>query len=101
MTKNFDVYIGGSVVECLKQGGGAADSSLTDVTALCPWARTLILVCTGSTEEDRSLHNWKLLMGRKESKQKQKKNIDVYILKTWFQSNFSVIWIESNGHAQI
>ena len=26
----------GSVVECLIQDGGAAGSSLTDVTALCP-----------------------------------------------------------------
>ena len=29
----------GSVVECLTQDRGAAGSSLTGVTALCPWAR--------------------------------------------------------------
>ena len=33
----------GSVVECLTRDQGAAASSLTDVTVLCPWARTLIL----------------------------------------------------------
>ena len=33
----------GSVVECLARGRGAAGSSPTGVTALCPWARTLIL----------------------------------------------------------
>ena len=33
----------GSVVECLTQDQGAAGQSLTDVTALCPIARTLIL----------------------------------------------------------
>ena len=33
----------GSVVECLTRDWGTAGSSLTGVTALCPWARTLIL----------------------------------------------------------
>ena len=33
----------GSVVECLTRDRRAAGSSLTGVTALCPWARTLIL----------------------------------------------------------
>ena len=33
----------GSVVECLTRDRGAPGSSLTGVTALCPWARTLIL----------------------------------------------------------
>ena len=33
----------GSVVECLNRDWGAAGSNLTGVTALCPWARTLIL----------------------------------------------------------
>ena len=33
----------GSVVECLTRDWGAMDLSLTGVTALCPWARTLIL----------------------------------------------------------
>ena len=33
----------GSVIECLTRDQGAAGSSLTGVTALCPWARTLIL----------------------------------------------------------
>ena len=33
----------GSVVECLTRDRRAAGSSLAGVTALCPWARTLIL----------------------------------------------------------
>ena len=33
----------GSVIECLTRDRGAAGSSLTGVTALCPWARKLIL----------------------------------------------------------
>ena len=33
----------GSVVECLTRDRRAAGSSLTGVTVLCPWARTLIL----------------------------------------------------------
>ena len=33
----------GSVVECLTQDRGADGSSLTGVTELCPWARTLII----------------------------------------------------------
>ena len=35
--------LSGSVVECLTRGRRAAGSSLTGVTALCPWAKTLIL----------------------------------------------------------
>ena len=33
----------GSVVECFTRDRRAAGSSLTGVTALCPWARTLTL----------------------------------------------------------
>ena len=33
----------GSVVECLTRDRAAAGSSLTGITVLCPWARTLIL----------------------------------------------------------
>ena len=33
----------GSLVECLTRDRGAAGLSLTGVTTLCPWARTLIL----------------------------------------------------------
>ena len=35
---NF-ISIGGSVVECLTRDRGAAGSSLTGVTVLCPYAR--------------------------------------------------------------
>ena len=58
----------GSVIECLTRDRGAAGSSLTGVTALCPWARhinaSLVLV------QPRKTHPYiteTLLMGRKES----------------------------------
>ena len=60
----------GSVVECLTQDRGAAGSSLTCVTALCPWAwhinPSLILV------QRRKTHPYiaeRLLIRRKESNQ--------------------------------
>ena len=60
----------GSVVECLTRDRGAASSSLTGVTALCPWARhinpSLVLVQPRKT---RSYIIERLLMGRKESNQ--------------------------------
>ena len=64
----------GSVVECLTQDGGTADSSLTGVTALCPWARHInpSLVrntCPYITE--------RLLMGRKESNQTNKTTFQI------------------------
>ena len=64
----------GSMVVCLTRDRGAAGSSLTGVTALCPWARhinrSLVLVqprktCHYITE--------RLLLGRKESNQTKKK----------------------------
>ena len=64
----------GSVVECLTQDRGAAGSSITDVTALYPWARTflnpsLVLVQPRKT---RPFITERLLMGRKESNQTNK-----------------------------
>ena len=60
----------GSVVECLTRNRGAASSSLTSVTALCPWARhiypSLVLVQPRRT---RPYITERLLMGRKESNQ--------------------------------
>ena len=55
----------GSVVECLTRDRGAGGSSLTYVTALCPWARHInpSLISTGSTQEDPSLYNWKIVDG--------------------------------------
>ena len=54
-----------SVVECLTRDREAAGSSLTDVTALWSLSKThLTLLSTGSTQEDPSLFNWKILMGR-------------------------------------
>ena len=60
----------GSVVECLTRDREAAGSSLTGVTALCPWARhiypSLVLVQPRKT---RPCLTERLLMGRKESNQ--------------------------------
>ena len=60
----------GSVVECLTRDRGVAGSSLTSVTALCPWARhinpSLVLVQPRKT---RPYITERLLMGRKESNQ--------------------------------
>ena len=61
---------GSSVVECLTPDRGAAGSSLTGVTALCPRARhinpSLVLFQPRKT---RHFITEKLLMGRKESNQ--------------------------------
>ena len=63
----------GSVAECLTRDRGAAGSSLTGVTALCPWARhmypSLVLVQPRKT---RPFITERLLMGRKESNQTNK-----------------------------
>ena len=60
----------GSVVECLTWDRGAAGSSLTGDTALCPWARhinpSLVLVQPRKT---RPYITERLLIGRKESNQ--------------------------------
>ena len=60
----------GSVVECLTRERGVAGSSLTGVTALCPWARhiypRLVLVHPRKT---RPCLTERLLMGCKESNQ--------------------------------
>ena len=50
----------GSVVEYLTRDRRAADSSLTGVTALCPWAGHInpcLEVITGATQEDPTQHN--------------------------------------------
>ena len=61
------------MVECLTRDRGAAGSSLTGVTALCPWARhinpSLVLVRPRKT---RPYITERLLMGRKESDQTYK-----------------------------
>ena len=60
----------GSVVECLTWDRGSAGSSLTSVTALCPWARhiypSLVLVQHRKTSP---YITERLLMGGKESNQ--------------------------------
>ena len=72
----------GSVVECLTWDWGAAGLSLTDITALCPWARhinpSLVLV------QPRTSHPYKterLLMGQKESNQTKGWVCPLYILR--------------------
>ena len=63
----------GTVEECLTRDRGAAGSSLTGVTALCPWARhinpSLVLVQPRKT---RPCITKRLVMGRKESNQANK-----------------------------
>ena len=63
----------GSVVECLTRDRGAAGSSLTGVTALCPLARhinpSLIMFQPRKT---RPYITERLLMGRKGSNQTNK-----------------------------
>ena len=54
----------GSVVECLSRDQRAAGSRLTGVTALWYLSKThLSYLSTGSTLEDPSLYNWKIVDG--------------------------------------
>ena len=54
----------GSVVECFTRDRGVAGSSLTNVTALWSLSKThLSKLSTGSTQEDPSLFNWKIVDG--------------------------------------
>ena len=66
----------GSLVECLIRDRGAAGSSITGVTALCPWARhinpSLVLV---QLRKIRPYLTERLLMGSKESNQTNKEMI--------------------------
>ena len=89
--------IGGSVVECLTRGRGAADSSLTDVTALCPWARhinpSLVLV------QPRTIRPYiteRLLMGRQESSQTNEQISDfiMFVLALYYFTGIQswLIW---------
>ena len=53
-----------SVEECLTGDRGVAGSSLTGVTALWSLSKThLSYLSTGSTQEDPSLFNWKIVDG--------------------------------------
>ena len=52
----------GSVVECLTRDQWVAGSSLTSVTVLCIWARHISpCLVLGSTQEDPSWHNRKIV----------------------------------------
>ena len=54
----------GSVVECLTRDRGAGGSSLTGITVLWSLSKTnLSQLSTGSTQEDPSLFNWKIVDG--------------------------------------
>ena len=68
----------GSVLECLTRDRGAAGSSLTGVTVLCPCARhinpSLVLIQPRKT---RPYITERLLMGRKASNQTNKKKVCV------------------------
>ena len=78
----------GSVVECLTRDLGAVGSSLTHVTALCPWARPLSKLSTGSTQEDPSLHNWKIVDGMLRIKSNKTylkcyENYNIFFILVW------------------
>ena len=61
---NADRERSGSVVECLIRDWGAAGLSLTGVTALWSLSKThLSELSTGSTQEDSSLFNRKVVDG--------------------------------------
>ena len=68
------------MVECLTRDQRAAGSSLTGVTALWSLSKThLSLLSTGSTQEDSSLYNWKIVDGTygiKLNKQNQSRRMD-------------------------
>ena len=52
----------GSVIECLTRDRGAAGSSLTGITVLCPWARHIYLcLVLVHPQKDLSWHNWKIV----------------------------------------
>ena len=51
----------GSVVECLTRDRGAAGSSLIGVVSLSKTHKSYFI--TGSTQEDPSLYNWKIVDG--------------------------------------
>ena len=71
-------FDGCAVAQCLTRDQGAAGSSLTDITALCPWA--------GSTQEDLSLHNWKIVDGMLRINQtKQKLRFELKLLTSEVQ----------------
>ena len=67
------------VVECLTKDQGVVGSSLNMGTALCLWARhyPLLIVSTGSTQEDPSQHDWKNVDWDVKNQIKQKKKSEV------------------------
>ena len=89
-SNSYSIQQGGSVVEGLTWDQGAAGSSLTGVTALCPWARhinpSLVLVQPRKT---RPFITERLLMGRKESNQ----------TKTQYSNSYSIFCTSPEGHS--
>ena len=64
MLGNFTCFLRercGSMVECFTRDQGVVGSSLTGVTALSLCTDTFSLLSTGSTQEDPSRHNWKIV----------------------------------------
>ena len=58
----FILALGSTVVECLTRDWRATGLSLTGVTVLWSLSKThLSLLSTGSTQEDPSLYNWKIV----------------------------------------
>ena len=60
----------GSVEDCLTWDPEVSGLSLTGVPALYYWARHINpLLSTGSTQEDQSQHNWKIVDIRNQNKE--------------------------------
>ena len=97
----------GSVVECLTWDEGAAGSSLTGVTALCPWAShinpSLVL---DQSRKTRPFITEKLLMGRKESNQTNKLtvlelSVHVFYITTRLIIHYTWVYYETCNFAQV
>ena len=79
----------GLVVKCLIQDQGVLGSSLTGITALCPWARHInpCFVLHGPTQEDPSRHNWTIVDWDIKNQTKQ-----THIFKTKIVFPHAITW---------
>ena len=84
----------GSVVVCLTWDGGAAGSSLTSVTALCPWARHIIPSLVLVQPRKTPFVAERLLMGRKESNQTKKTKL---FSQLWMLHKYNSIFVSSQS----
>ena len=81
----------GSVVKCLTRRR-AAGWSLTGVTALWSLSKThLSLLSTGSTQEDPSLFNWKIVDGTKRIKSNKQTKLLLWIIDALWSPSGKVL----------